>query len=252
MSILSKLWTLFRGSANEAGQAVVDKNAIRILDQEMRDAESALLQSRDDLTRIMAQHKLATNKLADKKAKASEYSSYIQQLLLKNDRALATDVAAQLAPLEGEIGQEQQVVDQLASSITTLRATIKNTESGLQRLKHRVQSVKTTESVQKAQAALAASHSGSTSKMRTAIDSLDRLQQRQSETAARMEAAHELASDTGDADLRRRLAAAGIGQGEPTTDSILARFTEPAAITHEQQQVIDVEVTPVADKLPRS
>ena len=38
MSILTKIFTLLRGGANEAGQAVVDANALRILDQEIRDA----------------------------------------------------------------------------------------------------------------------------------------------------------------------------------------------------------------------
>ena len=36
MSILSKILTLFRGAATEAGQSIVDQNAVRILDQEIR------------------------------------------------------------------------------------------------------------------------------------------------------------------------------------------------------------------------
>ena len=41
MSMLAKLSALFRGTAHEAGQAVVDANALKILDQEIRDADTA-------------------------------------------------------------------------------------------------------------------------------------------------------------------------------------------------------------------
>ena len=58
MSLWSKIFTLFRGTATAVGQAVVDANAIRILDQEIRDASAALVRSREDLTKIMAQRRL--------------------------------------------------------------------------------------------------------------------------------------------------------------------------------------------------
>ncbi len=41
MAIWSKLFTLGRAGAHEAGSAVVDANALRILDQEIRDADKA-------------------------------------------------------------------------------------------------------------------------------------------------------------------------------------------------------------------
>ena len=47
MSIFSKLITLLRGTAHETGQKAVDANALRILDQEMRDAGAQLTRSRE-------------------------------------------------------------------------------------------------------------------------------------------------------------------------------------------------------------
>ena len=38
--MLSKIMTALRGKANESGQAVVDSQALRILDQEIRDSEN--------------------------------------------------------------------------------------------------------------------------------------------------------------------------------------------------------------------
>ena len=63
MSMLSKLSALFRGSAHEAGQAVVDKNALRILDQEIRDADNAQSKARDDLAGLVARRRSAENEL---------------------------------------------------------------------------------------------------------------------------------------------------------------------------------------------
>ena len=62
MAIWTKIITLFRGAAHEAGTAVVDANAMRILDQEVRDAQNALLRARDDLAKIMAQRKIASDR----------------------------------------------------------------------------------------------------------------------------------------------------------------------------------------------
>ena len=54
MSIFTKLITAIRGGATEAGQAVVDTQAIRILEQELRDSKKALGDAKMGLTSIMA------------------------------------------------------------------------------------------------------------------------------------------------------------------------------------------------------
>jgi phage shock protein A len=235
MSIFDKILTLFRGAATEAGQAVVDRNAIRILDQEIRDSQNALVKSRDDLTKIMAQRNLAARKLEDKVKKQDEYVGYIRGALARKDEGLARDVAAKLAPLETDIASENQVIASYDESIKTLQAAIRQTDTNLGRLKQQVDTVKVTESVQRAQTAIAARHSGGNSKMRTALDSLERVKQQQAEKAARLDAAHQLAQSDGDDDLRDRLAKAGILEDHSSADNILLRFQreEQKALAHD-------------------
>lgn len=235
MSMFQKLWTLIRGAATETGQAVVDRNAIKILDQEIRDAQNALVQSRDDLTKIMAQRNLAARKVDDKLAKSAEYEGYIRGALSKGDDNLARDVATKLAPLEADIESERQVIANFEQSISSLQTAIRQTETNLGRLKQQVDTVKVTESVQRAQSAIAARHAGGNSKMRTALDSLERVKERQAEHSARLEAAHELASADGDTQLRARLANAGLLEGNSNADSILARFQQqsPKQLGHD-------------------
>ena len=53
-SIWKKLVTAIRGGASEVGEAIVDSQAIRILDQELRDAQSAVQKARDSLIDILS------------------------------------------------------------------------------------------------------------------------------------------------------------------------------------------------------
>ena len=62
MNILSKMMTALRGGATEAGEAIVDSQALRILDQEIRDAANELKQSKDSLAAILARQKVAEEK----------------------------------------------------------------------------------------------------------------------------------------------------------------------------------------------
>ncbi|PTT72973.1 phage shock protein A, partial [Pseudomonas sp. HMWF010] len=57
MSIWRKLFTLGRAGAHEATAAVVDANAIRILDQEIRDADTAQGKARDDMATLVARRR---------------------------------------------------------------------------------------------------------------------------------------------------------------------------------------------------
>ena len=54
MNVWRKLLTAVRGGAHEVGEAVVDSQALRILDQEIRDADDELHRSREALAGIMA------------------------------------------------------------------------------------------------------------------------------------------------------------------------------------------------------
>ena len=62
MNIWSKMITALRGGVNEAGESIVDSQALRILDQEVRDAGEELKRSKDSLAEIMARQKLAEEK----------------------------------------------------------------------------------------------------------------------------------------------------------------------------------------------
>ena len=104
MSIFNKLITLFRGGAHEAGAAVVDANALRILDQEIRDADGALGRARDDLATLVARRRMVEKEVQGLKDQSARYESSARAALTKGDEALAREVAQRISELETEIG----------------------------------------------------------------------------------------------------------------------------------------------------
>ncbi|NZA26310.1 PspA/IM30 family protein [Luteimonas sp. SJ-92] len=224
MNIWSKLLTALRGGANEMGEAVVDGQALRILDQEIRDSDNELRRSKEALAEIMAKLKLSEARLAESEKKVGEYEAYAIKALDGGDENLAREVAGKIAAMEQVRDGERQQVGQFQASVADLRKAISQAESNIRRLKQQVDTVKATESVQRAQATVAHRYSGSQSRLQTAVDSLERVKKRQAERGARMEAASELARDEGTDVVDAKLRDAGILADAASAESVLDRL----------------------------
>lgn len=231
MTVWSKLITALRGGAHEAGEAIVDSQALRILDQEIRDADADLRKSKEALAEIMAKEKLARSKLEKSVSTIQEYEGYAIKALEGNDENLALEVANKIASLERARDEEQAQADQFASSATQLRQAIAQADSHIKRLKQQADTVKATENVQRAQATVAERYSGSESRVQTALDSLERIKQKQAENGARLQAAAELAKENSEDALDARLRSAGITPDTHSASAVLARLK-----AHKKQQ----------------
>ena len=100
MSIWSKVITALRGGANEAGEAIADTQALRILDQEIRDATEELQVSQESLVEMMAKQKVAEQKCTTLNSKITEFEDYAVQLLEKNDdESLVLELAEQISAI---------------------------------------------------------------------------------------------------------------------------------------------------------
>lgn len=229
MNVWSKMLTALRGGAHEVGEAVVDSQALRILDQEIRDADVELRKSKEALAEIMAKHKLASDKVSKSAASIAEYEQYALKALEAGNETLAKEVAEKIANLEIEQASEREQADGFAASVAQLRKAVTQAEGNIKRLKQQVDTVKATESVQKAQMAVAQRYGGSQAKLQTAVESLERIKQKQAERAAKMEASAELAATSApDDSLEAKLRAAGIKADNASADSVLARLKDKA------------------------
>lgn len=229
MNVWSKLLTALRGGANEVGEAMVDSQALRILDQEIRDADLELRKSKEALAEIMAKQKLAADRAGKSAAKVAEYEQYALKALEAGNESLAQEVAVKIANLEVEVASEREQADGYAASVAQLRKAVSQAEANIKRLKQQVDTVKATESVQKAQMAVAQRYGGSQAKLHTAVESLERIKQQQAERAAKMEATAELAEAANvDDSLEAKLRAAGIKADNASAESVLARLKDKA------------------------
>lgn len=222
MGLFNKIWTGIRGHAHEAGQGVVDANALTILDQEIRDADKALSNARDQLSLIAAKRAMADKEVNDLQADREKYLDGAKKALVKGDEDLARRAAERVAAIDQELTAKRQVVDDYQSSETQMRQTVSAIEAKIKSLKQQVETVKANEAVIKAQAAVASSHSGMNSKLGNASESLKRIKERQAMQKHRMAEAEKLDQAASGADLDAALAAAGITGSKTSADDILA------------------------------
>lgn len=214
---LSKLWTALKGGVNEATEAVADSQSLRILDQELREAKDELKAADHSLTKIVAKRKLAENKVKALQADVETYSSHAIAAMEKGDEALAIECADKVSELEGAAAQEQEVLVSFQKAETTLKSNIAKAKNNVRRMEQQIDQIKATESVQKAQVAVSSRHMGANSKVKTALDSLERIKAKQAEKAAELEAAEEMADAESGSDLDAKLRSAGIVPGGSTS-----------------------------------
>jgi phage shock protein A len=224
MSIFKKIMTAIRGGASELGETIVDANATRIFEQEIRDAEHHLTKAKRDLTGVMAQQMAANREVDRLKREIVEHEGYAMQAMEKGDEALALAVAEKIANLESELSTQQQALDSFSGNAERLKELVKKSERQVAEYKRQLSMVKTTESVQKATSAITDNFSSSNSKLLSAKDSLERIKVKQQKFDDQMKAAELLESEDSTNSLKAQLKAAGIGDSDKSANSVLERL----------------------------
>jgi phage shock protein A len=224
----SALWhrlvTAVRGGVNELGEAIAETQALRILDQEIRDNDSELHRVRATLAETMARCKVAQEQLAAANAAIEEYEGYARKALKAGEDALLREIAAKISLLEIDRNGHAGRVRDYTDGIAHLRKVVAQFEANIKRLKQQVDTVRATESVQRAQAAVAQRREGSEARVRTALDSLERIKRRQAERGAQLEAAEVFAGGLDDDALDAKLRRAGILAEDSGVDAVLSRL----------------------------
>ncbi|HEX5379256.1 MAG TPA: PspA/IM30 family protein [Phenylobacterium sp.] len=245
MSMWSKLFALLRGGAYDAGATVVDANALRILDQEIRDADGALGKARDDLASLVARRRILEKDLGGLRDQAQKYEGSARAALAKGDEPLAREVAQRIADLEQEASLKAPQLDEMRAAEERMHQVIAATQQKVETLRREIDVVKVNESVQRAQASVAASGTGANAALGSAADSLKRIKERQAVRDEKFKAAGELDDRRTGADLDAKLRNAGILPGQSSADDILARLSAPA------QEPLQIEAPALKIEAPR-
>ena len=224
MSMLAKLSALFRGTAHDTAQGVVDANALKILDQEIRDADNAQGKARDDLSGLVARRRMAETELKSFQDQIAKYEGSARTALDRGQNDLALEVAGRIAELETQIGDRGPLIENMKAAEVRLRAAIATTDQKIETLRREIDIVKVNDSVQKAQSSVALQSAGAQSRIGSAADSLQRIKQRQAIQEEKLIAGQELEDKRTGADLDAKLKAAGILPGHSSANDVLARL----------------------------
>lgn len=224
MGFLNNVLKTMKGYGNEVNDAFVDSQGIRIMEQEIRDAEKNQRQAGESLTDVMVEQKRLARKVNDLTASITEYSNAISKLLDANNETLAMETAEKLAELESDLDSNQAVLDSYNEQVKELKAIIKDSSKQMDALKREVSIIKSTEAAQKASEATAAQFSGTHSSLRSASASMGRIKAKQQKRKDKMKAARELAAESNGRELKDKLTTAGVIDNQTSVASILDRY----------------------------
>jgi phage shock protein A len=219
---LGRLWTALKGHTNKTLEDAADTQALTILDQQIREAKQEIQQCGQSLHSIAAKRKMSQNKVDSFNGDIEKYTQSATQHAESNHE-LALECAQRVGELENLKVSEQGILDSYLKNENTLKSNISTAKNNLRMLEQQVDQVKATQAVQKAQIAASTHFSGGNSKVKTALDSLERIKQKQAEKEAAIEAAEELAELETGSDLDAKLRNAN-GGGTSSSEDMLAKI----------------------------
>ncbi|HCR0529272.1 TPA: PspA/IM30 family protein [Enterobacter hormaechei] len=226
MGILKNLFTLGKSLLNQADEAIEEAQGVRMLEQHIRDAKAELDKAGKSRVDLLARVKLSNDKLSELRERKQYLESPAIEGMSKNiDAALLNEVAEEIARLENTITREAQVLESLETSRNNIEKAVAITSQRINQFEQQLEVVKATEAMQRAQQAVTTSTIGATSNVTTAAESLKRLQTRQAERQARLDAAAQLEKVADGRELEEKLAQAGVGTtGTSSAQAVLERL----------------------------
>ncbi|MES0299116.1 PspA/IM30 family protein [Citrobacter sedlakii] len=228
MGILKSLFTLGKSMISQAEASIEEAQGVRMLEQHIRDAKTELNKANQSRVELLARVKLSNDKLYDLRERKASLEKRALEALNKNvDAALINEVAEEIARLENLITAEEQVLANLEASRDGVERAVTATGQRISQFEQQLEVVKATEAMQRAQQAVTTSTVGASSNVSTAAESLKRIQTRQAERQARLDAAAQLEKVADGRDLDERLAEVGIGgSNKSSAQDVLARLQQ--------------------------
>ncbi|WP_127959700.1 PspA/IM30 family protein [Serratia microhaemolytica] len=225
MGILKNLFTLSKSWVAQIDETIEETRGVQLLEQHIRDAKNELNNAAKSRVDLLARVQLSRNKLKDLNERKSSLEARALEAISKNvDAALLNEVAEGIARLENNIAAEEAVLANLETSRDAIEKAVTSTTQRIEQFEQQLEVVKATEAMQRAQQAVTVSTVGAASNVSTAAESLKRIQQRQVERQARLNAAIEL-EKTEVSGLDDKLAQAGIGgPNKSSAQDVLARL----------------------------
>lgn len=223
-TVLKKILTAMRGGVNELGEAIVDGQGNRILEQELRDAEQELKQAKQELAALMAESASLARQIRVEQDSASKREQDASKALAAGQEDLAREVAERIVGHERRAGELTQTRELLQQRISGLKERVQRAEKQLADYRRELQVVKTNERVLRTTAQIDTNINSNQSSLSTAKETLERIRDRQAREEDRQNASATLEKELTGADLDEKLKAAGIDSEQDAVNDVLARL----------------------------
>ena len=224
------LFLLIRGSAASAAEELADRNALLILDQQMREAGAAIERAKRALALAIAQDGAEAKRLDAAITRIADLEVRVKAALEAGNEGIAREGAEAIAVLEAERDAAQAARTLFASEIARLRALVTQAEQRLTALDRGRRVARAAESVRSMRKTPIEEGRPNESTLSEAEATLQRLRERQAESMAADDALAQLDPAMNPTDVAERMAAQGFGPRLKTTaDDVLARLRASTA-----------------------
>jgi len=217
--------TLFRGSVAAAGEELEGRNALLILDQQMRDAATAVERAKRTLALAIAQDQQEGRRLDATNARIADLEIRATAALDGGREDLAREAAEQIAALEVDRDAAMTARTLFAAEISRLKRHVASAEARINELDRGRRIARASEAVRALRRGGVEAARPYESTLPEAENTLKRLRERQMEAQAADQALIEIDAASGPLATAEKLAEQGFGPRlKSTADDVLARL----------------------------
>lgn len=222
-SLFSNLVSAVKGKVNEAGEAVVDKNAVTIAEQAIREDEANIHRAKVELTKLKAEAIAMERKLKTVEQDEQDYRNKAKQLLAAGNEELAKATAGRVVELAKEKQELSEQIAPLNSQINKINQMITQRTKAIEENKREIQKAKTYERLQETQHSLKNTVSSAHTGNQRAQAAMDRVKKRQQQRENQIDAEDWLAEVEQGSNLDNQIDQA-LGGGTSEVDDLLAQL----------------------------
>lgn len=225
--MLKTVITLLRGSAAAAAEDLADQNALLLLDQQMRDAQSSLLAAQRALAVALAEDAQEGRRTSALQERMAGLEVRARAALAAGREDMATEAADTIAGLEEECDAGSKARALFASEIARLRRVVAHASRRLAELHRGRRIARVAEAVRTSRQGRMEPASPALCTLAEAEATLARLRERQDRAADASRFMDGAEAGAPSQTTEERLAEAGFGPAtRPTAASVLARLKQ--------------------------
>src|SRR5260370_15193538 len=185
--MIKSFWTLLRGATYAAEQEVLDRSALLLLDQHIRDAAAGIERAKRALAVAIAQDEAEGKRLETTLSRIADLEERALAALNGGSDELAAEAAEAIAVMEADPDAIRQARATFSRAIGSLKATVAKSAQRLAELERGRRIASAAGSVRRLKAGSALAPAGATA-LADAEATLRRLRERQAEDAAAVDA----------------------------------------------------------------